>query len=194
MKIFAFFWQTWFSLPWGLRICVVKRRVKEMGRMDPTSRDWRIGYQRLLTAPRDLLVCGARIWTTNEEVRGSSIHQRLFQEYTHGLRLATKAATRWWEGMIAHQLKRVGQLDKVLRDVWTLYPAGPASDAGFVSVIRKYWLACDSLNLTCASSERVSPEIFLLKWLADVGEDECLKLVTFMPYWPIGLDREGNWV
>src|SRR5882672_9029277 len=95
---------------------------------DPASRDWQIGYQRLLEAPRDLRTCGARIWETSDGAEGSPAHRRLFTDYLEALGRATEVAMKWWDGMIAHQLKRVGNREKVLRDVWTMFPAGPASE------------------------------------------------------------------
>jgi hypothetical protein len=162
--------------------------------MDPASRDWRIGYRRLVTAPHDLKRCGARVWKASRKLQGSPAHRRLFAEYREEIKRAVEASMKWWDGMIAHQSRRIGDREQVIRDAWELRPAGPASYPDFVSVIRKYWLACDALNRECKEGERVSPEVFLLTWLVEAGEEEAVKVITYMPYWPIGLDHDGNWV
>jgi hypothetical protein len=73
-------------------------------------------------------------------------------------------------------------------------PAGAAFDARVVAVVRKYWLACDVLNQKVAEDVRISPQVFLLEWLLREREQEALEVLAGMPYWPIGMDPNGNWV
>lgn len=40
----------------------------------------------------------------------------------------------------------------------------------------------------------VPSEVLLLHWLLDGRHDSWIEALTCMPYWPIGLDGEGNWV
>lgn len=161
---------------------------------DPALRDWRIGYDRLLASPHDLRICGGRIWPMPEGAPRSAEHRRLFAEYRGELANAVEVATKWWDRMIAHQLKRIGSRDDVVRSVWNMFPAGPSSEPAFISVIRKYWLACDELSRAVPDDERVSPEVFLLRWLEEAGEREFVRMIAYLPYWPIGMDRDGNWV
>ena len=38
------------------------------------------------------------------------------------------------------------------------------------------------------------PEEFLLRWLVTDRLDELAEFLAGMPYWPIGMDEDGNWV
>jgi hypothetical protein len=62
------------------------------------------------------------------------------------------------------------------------------------AVVREYWLKCDDVNQKTRAEERVAPEDFLLRWLADNGRDELAEFLAGMPYWPIGMDEDGRWV
>jgi len=101
---------------------------------------------------------------------------------------------KWWDRMMAHQLKRINNRDRVLRDVWRMFPAGPASEPVLISTVRKFWLACDAINLECTPDERISPEVFLLGWPVRAGKQQSIRILTYMPYWPMGLDPDGNWI
>ncbi|KIG12825.1 hypothetical protein DB30_00988 [Enhygromyxa salina] len=73
-------------------------------------------------------------------------------------------------------------------------PVGPVADPHVIGVIRAYWLACEAINAKLPHSARVAPERMLLAWLVDGRHDSWVRLLTAMPYWPIGLDAEGRWV
>jgi hypothetical protein len=146
------------------------------------------GVKRLMDSPMDLALSGAPVWGYEVPVSGSAAHKQLFAAYVKELKKATVVAKEWWNEM-AEAAKDEG--DEL--EAWRTRPAGPASDPGFVALIRKYWLACDSMNKKVKAAERVPPEVFLLRWPFDAGHIESVEVIACMPYWPIGLDKEGNW-
>jgi hypothetical protein len=41
----------------------------------------------------------------------------------------------------------------------------------------------------------VPPQVFLFGWLvSEGGHDEWVEVMTAMPYWPIGLSEQGEWI
>lgn len=83
--------------------------------------------------------------------------------------------------------------DEALDEAYAQRAAGPASAPEFVWFIRHFWLRVDALNRTLPLERRVAPQDLLLGWLAEAGDDESVELATAMPYWPIGLDDQGQW-
>jgi hypothetical protein len=146
------------------------------------------GIKRLMSAPMDLALSGAPVWEYAPPVPGSAAHKKLFSDYLKELKKATTTAKKWWNDMAAAAKDAGDEMQ-----AWQTRPAGPASDPGFVAVMRKYWLACDAVNRTAKPADRVPPEMFLLGWLIDAGRDESVEIIACMPYWPIGLDKDGNW-
>jgi hypothetical protein len=61
-----------------------------------------------------------------------------------------------------------------------------------IAVVRKYWLACDALNRK-HPERAIQPPDFLVSCLR--SKDVSLaEFIGQMPYWPVGKDKEGNWV
>lgn len=152
------------------------------------------GVRRLLTATKDLKQCGAPAWNSKNRGDGSPAHRSLFAEYEEVLSAVASVALEWWAGTIEARVGLSSNSDEAIRQAWMARPAGPASYPGFVALIRDYWLACDDLNKHVPQSQRVPPEDFLLSWLLDGRHEREVKVLACMPYWPIGLDADGNWV
>ncbi|ODG91235.1 MULTISPECIES: hypothetical protein [Bacillaceae] len=66
-----------------------------------------------------------------------------------------------------------------------------------IAVFRKYWLKCNQLNAHYnknGSSEYVNPKIFTIDWLSNDGDPyELFELMNGMPYFPIGIDENGDY-
>jgi hypothetical protein len=159
-----------------------------------TAERIRKGIQRLLSAPRDLRLCGAPIWGPKGKTDGSPEHRALFVEYEKELSTIGRMALDWWDETIEARKRGSNEPDAAIRQAWMDRPAGPASYPGFVALIRDYWLGCDRLNKELPEAQRIPPEFFLLSWLLDGRHEDEVNVLACMPYWPIGLDQDGNWV
>jgi hypothetical protein len=159
-----------------------------------TSERIREGVARLLAAPSDLAQCGARLGGHPTLANASEPHRLIFLEYEGHLKLAALAAMDWWNKTVEARLQAASNRQGVVHAAWRSRPAGPASFPGFVALIRDYWLKCDALNENCRDDQRVSPETMLLAWLLDDRHSLEVQVISCMPYWPIGLSREGKWL
>jgi hypothetical protein len=150
------------------------------------------GIKRLLAAPGDLPhrnpLAGKR-WAWSE---ASAQHRMLFDQYCGELAAVVREVEEWWTAMLAMEKSRGASDPEALRGLYTRRPAGPASHPGTIRVVRKYWLACDTTNRS--DSPFVAPEVFLIAWLVERRMEREIVVLTGMPYWPIGMDAEGNWV
>jgi hypothetical protein len=152
---------------------------------------WKEKARRLLLAAKD--------FSTDVDYpphsRGSAAHQALFRQYIKALEAAKEDAENWWESLINTEEKRVGDRDQAVENVNQRRPTGLMSLGASDAVVREYWLQCDALNRkTKNPEERVAPEEFLLLWLVDNRLNKLAEFLADMPYWPIGMDGDGNWV
>lgn len=149
------------------------------------------GVKRLLSMPLDLPQRHQR-QATVEIGSASAEHRRLFDEYCARLTAAVAEAEKWWTGMLTKAEGRGASSSEAVRDLYGMRPAGPASHPSVVAVVRRYWLACGEINEHFRPS--IPPQVFLIAWLLDRRMDREISVITGMPYWPIGLDSDGNWV
>lgn len=148
---------------------------------------------RLLTAPDDLILCGAAIDGSHVDQPGTVRHRQLFSNYLVALKYQVdRVAARWQESIEALTAK-LGSVERARKELILEYPAGPAADMHFIAVVRHYWLACQTLNCEVRPSDRVDPPKLLLKWVMEANEDLCVEVLASQPYWPIGLTRDGRW-
>jgi hypothetical protein len=127
--------------------------------------------------------------------RGTAAHQTLFRQYVKDLASAKEEAEAWWASLIDTEEERVGDRDQAVENVNERRPTGLMSHGASDAVVREYWLKCDALNRKTKNlEERVAPEEFLLLWLVTERFNELAEFLAGMPYWPIGMDEEGNWV
>jgi hypothetical protein len=124
---------------------------------------------------------------------GSRHHNMLFEDYVKEISQAKKWTEEWWQALIHTEMQRTPDREFALEKVRRRWPLGPAPTKRIITVIRKYWLASDRLNQQVVLSERVAPVIFILKWLMERGHDDLAEFLTGYPYWPVGLDEDGNW-
>jgi hypothetical protein len=152
---------------------------------------WRERARRLLLAAKDF----SPDVDYSPHSRGSPAHQALFRLYVKALEAAKEDAEDWWESLIDVEEERVGDRDQALENVIERRPTGAMSLGASDAVVREYWLKCDGLNRKTKNPEdRVAPEEFLLLWLVNDRLNELAEFLAGMPYWPIGMDEEGNWV
>ena len=110
------------------------------------------------------------------------------------LATALHAAERWWAGVVATSIERAGNFEGGLRLAFTEFFAGPGGFPEVQYVVHHYWLACVELAASLPEHQRLPPETVLLAWLLDGRHDSWLPVFACMPYWPLGLDAEGNWI
>jgi hypothetical protein len=162
--------------------------------MIPTIRNRDEGVRRLMTAMLDLDVHNG--WETLHRSRADADPEfrQLYEGYLALLRVALKESLRRWDGTVrAEQEVDGGTYEDALARAHERLWAGPGGDPNVVWVVRLIWLECDLSNGKVAPEARVRPETLLLQWLIDDGEDDLVHLIACMPYWPIGLDANGNW-
>lgn len=150
------------------------------------------GIRRLMAQPGDVVPRDKDLLETKFEL-AEKPYQRLFSDYRQDIRTAYDIAAPWWTATVDAQRKIEGDELAAIRASFTKRLAGPASHPKVVWIIRNYWLDCDDLNKEQDRPRIVYPEVFLLQWLIDAGETELVRLIACMPYWPIGLDENGNW-
>jgi hypothetical protein len=154
----------------------------------------RKGIHRLLEAPRDVPRWDRHLGDPGKQGASAS-HIALFDVYAAELGPAARRAEEIWDREIVFRAARSPHEDARIQH-WMEYPAGPAAQPFMVALIRKSWLRCDGLNKTVPPQQAVAPEVLMLKWLADERgpDDVAVKVITCMPYWPLGLDKDGHWV
>jgi hypothetical protein len=123
-------------------------------------------------------------------------HDELFAKYVEELRAAKVRVEGWWNALIGFQAVDMEDPTEALREVKNRWPVGPAAHPLVIGVFRKYYLACDALNRDIAAAgsgeDDVDPLIFLTEWLLDGQNDELAEFLAVLPYWPIGMDLQGN--
>ena len=149
--------------------------------------------RRLLTAPDDLIDCGARLAGSAEEQPGTEAHQELFCRYLAELLPCVVRALQWWGESMSWHLSQTGDSTLARTMLLEKHPAGPASDGIFIATIRKYWLACDELNASRPPREWVDPPRFLLKWAMQADQKLAVQVLASQPYWPVCMQRDGRW-
>lgn len=148
------------------------------------------GLRRLIAAAGDLPPIDAGAATSARPV-GSIRHRELFAHYVTHLRWAVAIAIPWWEDLVRTRVCRGESERAAIRSSYMLRPAGPVSRPEVVWVVRSYWIACVQVNEQVADHQKVRPETLLIEWLRDAGCELELKVISGMPYWPVGLDETG---
>jgi hypothetical protein len=150
------------------------------------------GIHRLLRQPEDL-PSAPRAGRVEERNDAGPEHRELFGRYRADMRTVFPVAEDWWEGTVEAQERLGKSRDDAIETAFDERLAGAASHPRVVWIVRSYWLECARLNKEVPAEKGVPPHILLLKWLIDEQENELVRLVACMPYWPIGLDENGNW-
>ncbi|KAF0137799.1 MAG: hypothetical protein FD152_188 [Xanthobacteraceae bacterium] len=150
------------------------------------------GIARLLLQPGDIVPRDANQTGRKEHQAPASLRE-LFASYRNDLRLAYDVASLWWEGTVEAQMDLGHGPEDALKEAFDSRLAGPAAHPNIVWIVRSYWLLCSDTDVKSTSFGFAYPEEVLLQWLIDAGETELVRLIACMPYWPIGLDENGNW-
>jgi hypothetical protein len=163
--------------------------------MQITVERTREGLDRLLLAPGDLDRWDRLLGDPGKE-GASAEHRRLFEQYKSELREVAAEAERQWDAEISALRELSENPAEAVRERWMMIPGGPAARPFFVAFIRRMWLAVDSLNRRVPEAQAVAPEVFLVNWLMEEIplDDVRLRVLAVIPYWPLGLDLEGNWI
>ena len=152
---------------------------------------WKERVRRLLQAAKDF--SPGRAYPTHS--RGTAAHEALFRQYVADLKAAKKRSENWWESLINTEETRTRNRARAEENVIDRRPTGLMSLGASDTVVRDYWLKCDAVNRkTRNPEERVAPEEFLLLWLVNDRLNDLAQFLADMPYWPIGMDENGNWV
>lgn len=150
------------------------------------------GVERLMAQPaeaRPATATGREFAAAEADRR----HAELFASYRSDLRTAYGIASLWWEDTIAAQEKLGKSREDAIEEAFDRRLAGAASHPKVIWIVRRYWLACEQINEALPDEQKIPPEVFCLKWLVDIDETDLVRLLACMPYWPIGLDENGNW-
>ncbi len=151
-----------------------------------------LGYQRLYYAPFD--VVGALPLEGGADLRSAPpAFKSLFLAYLEDIEREAGQALADWAALVEGQLPAAGSIVEARKAAFARRPGGPATQAAVVDVVRHYWLECSGLPQGAAEATRVLPQDLLLRWPREVRKDEVVAVLTAMPYWPVGLDDNGNW-
>jgi hypothetical protein len=154
----------------------------------------RKGLVRLLKGPSDLDRWDGQIpWKPLASAPAD--HRQLFEAYCAALESGVRDAVENWNGELHGWAAEGHTPDEAKQTMWETYPAGPAAFPPFVALVRCFWLRCDGLNRRMPAAQGVRPEQFMLDWLRDDPvRQEAVAVLAAMPYWPIGMDAQGNWI
>lgn len=153
------------------------------------SRDWRDRAASLIRSVKDVVPSQPGVAFT----AASKPYHALFEVYLAELRTAKDWAEQWWDSLVEVEKDRGRSPKRAIALVKSNWPVGAVAHKGVIGVIRKSWLECQKLNRKTAEAKRVPPEELILGWL--VRRDETLAaFLSDLPFWPMGMDEEGNWV
>lgn len=150
-----------------------------------------LGYRRLYYAPFD--VEGGTPAGSGPDLRiAPPAFSALFLAYLDDIEREARQALSDWAALVEGHMAAHGGLEAARKAAFAQRPGGPATQGAFVEVVRHYWLECAGTPQDGADA-RIRPQDVLLKWPRDLRKDEVVAVLTAMPYWPIGLDADGNW-
>lgn len=152
-----------------------------------------LGKERLLNAPRDVVSVPTCPEQETQRQFADREFQQMFQSYLKDMADVYEIASETWEADLDELIEYGSTEEQAIETKLGICAAGPAENLSLTWLIRKYWLECDMRNRHCDKSRRVRPETLLLSWLEPGRHDDFIRLLTCMPYWPIGLDENGNW-
>ncbi len=158
-----------------------------------TSHDIKLGIMRLMIAPRDVKPDLEFSPSDLPLEKAASTFCSLFQHYIADFVDVYELVSEVWESDLDELVEDGSSIEEAIQIKLDNCAAGPAEHPNLIWLVRKYWLSCAQLNTSISVLERVQPEVFLLKWLIDQERSDYVQLLTAMPYWPIGLDENGNW-
>jgi len=118
-------------------------------------------------------------------------HEELFQEYLKEMRAAQALAEAWWKDLV----NKAGAAEARRR-----WPLGPAAHPRVIDLLRKYWFKVEDINRAIEAGkgkkgeEVIYPQNLLADDLLDGKNDDLAKWLNTLTYWPLGLDRNDDYV
>lgn len=155
--------------------------------------DIKKGIRQLLEAPEDLYHLIPHQGNHKPLADATERHQKLYLDYLRDFAVAYEVGDDWWQGCVAAFARDGRSSEEANELAFEKRLAGPASAPEVVWFFRKYWLDFDAVNRSLDPEQRVPPQTAVLGWLVDQKLDDYVRFLTCMPYWPIGLDENGNW-
>lgn len=123
-----------------------------------------------------------------EKLRMSK-YDELFQDYVFELIKAVIEEKERFERICMinqDKFESKQELEKWIQEIF-----GPISNQGrIIAVFREYWLKCEELNML--GEGYANPRNFVTDWLLGT-QQELYEIIKSMPYYPIGIDEEGNY-
>ena len=122
-------------------------------------------------------------------------HQKLLEEYVSSLRAAKDDAEKWWEALLAAEMRKSKDRKKAFLNVKQRWPYGPAAHPRVLAVIRKYYFGCLALNDRLAKTEDAeeeSPHVFVTELLMEDETEDLGDFIDALPGLPIGVDSDGD--
>lgn len=81
-------------------------------------------------------------------------HQVLFGGYVRELRAAHVFVTQWWSNLLAETARGTATPELAEQEVRLRWPLGPTTHPRVIAVVRKYYIACERLNMTLEAEEQ----------------------------------------
>lgn len=151
------------------------------------------GWMRLYHAPKDVREPERLVLETPDYLPVSRGLESLHRAYRTDFEAWSAAEIDWWRGVVERLMPDSGNVREAAMAAYERWPAGPASREDMVGLFRKYWFACEAASLELPESKRMWPEDFLLGGCSATEDATRYLVVTAMPYWPMGLDSNGQW-
>jgi hypothetical protein len=151
------------------------------------------GIYRLLNCMLDIDAHAPWYRSDKSQAAAAEEYRQIFDAYCQLIRQAASEAIPWWEDTVAAREAEGLSREDAIAAAFNDRMAGAASDPRVVWIVRVIWLECANRNRMKPPEERVRPEYLMLQWLIDAGESELVRLIACMPYWPVGLDENGEW-
>lgn len=120
-------------------------------------------------------------------------YNELYKEYVYELKKAVMEEKEYLERIRqknANRFSNKEDLEKFLKQRFD-----PVCCSGrVIAVFRKYWLKCDEINYSIdnESNEYVNPKEFVVDYLSGSNQ-ELYDIISSMPYYPIGVDENGDY-
>jgi hypothetical protein len=151
------------------------------------------GWRRLHHAPKDVRGTMPNYLDTPAHLPCRPGLSSLHKLYLDDLEPSVDMAVERWRDIVDTHRDGGGTLREAALKAYGGWPAGPAAGDSVVSVVRTYWLACAEQNRRLPPEDGMFPEDFVLATLDRKRHERAVLVLTAMPYWPIGLDENGNW-
>ncbi|MDW3224258.1 MAG: hypothetical protein R8G34_15485 [Paracoccaceae bacterium] len=161
---------------------------------DKTGHNARTGIYRLHNAPRDAYTLRDYSNAIFELDDAPEVFRSAYGDFLEDITDALNGAMSHWQDQIDAQIEEGDSEKEAIMRLTLTMLGGPARHQPFISAIRRNWLAIQAISQPLPAEARwVAPETIMAKWPYDQKLSELVSVVSAMPYWPVGLDEDGNW-